>query len=156
MGIEEARAHLKKWNRDSNIIEFDVSSATVELAARALNTEEARIAKTISLKGAEGAFLIVAAGDVKIDNQKFKHEFHFKAKMLGPEEVKELVGHDIGGVCPFGIKDGVKVFLDASLRRFETVFPAAGSGNSAIRMTCKELEEISGCTKWIDVCRVKE
>jgi prolyl-tRNA editing enzyme YbaK/EbsC (Cys-tRNA(Pro) deacylase) len=155
MGIENARAHLGKWNRGGDIIEFDVSSATVELAARALNTEESRIAKTMSLKGEEGGFLIVTAGDVKIDNQKFKQEFGFKAKMLSPDEVKEIVGHEVGGVCPFGIKDNVDVFLDVSLRRFETVFPACGSGNSAIRMTCKDLEEISGCKKWVDVCREK-
>lgn len=156
MSIEKARAHLKKWGRDKDIIEFDVSSATVQLAALALNTEESRIAKSISLKGPTGAFLVVTAGDVKIDNQKFKQEFGFKAKMLTAEEVKELVGHEIGGVCPFGIHENVSVFLDASLKRFDTVFPACGSSNSAIPMNCKELEEISGYVKWVDVCKEKE
>lgn len=156
MSIEKAREHLKKWGRDKDIIEFDVSSATVQLAALALNTEESRIAKSISLKGPTGAFLVVTAGDVKIDNQKFKQEFGFKAKMLTANEVKEMVGHEIGGVCPFGIHENVSVFLDDSLKRFDTVFPACGSSNSAIPMTCKELEEISGHVKWVDVCKEKE
>lgn len=155
MSIEKARTHLQKWGRDKDIIEFDVSSATVQLAALALHTEESRIAKSISLKGQTGAFLVVTAGDVKIDNQKFKQEFGFKVKMLTPDEVNEWVGHEIGGVCPFGIHDNVSVFLDVSLKRFDRVFPACGSSNSAIPLTCKELEEISGHVKWVDVCKEK-
>jgi len=156
MSIERVRTHLGKWNRDKDIIEFDVSSATVELAANALHTEQRRIAKTISLMGKDGPMLVVMAGDVKLDNQKFKQEFGFKARMLTPEDVKTFVGHEIGGVCPFGVNEKVSVYLDISMKRFDTVFPACGSSNSAIEMTCKELEETSGYLKWIDVCRMKD
>ncbi len=156
MSIENVRSHLKKWNRDKDIIEFNVSSATVELAALALKTQQSRIAKTLSFKSDNGALLVVTAGDMKIDNQKFKQEFGFKAKMLNPDEVKELVGHEIGGVCPFGVDPAVKIFLDISLKRFDTVFRACGSPNSAIEMTCKELEETSENAKWVDVCRARE
>lgn len=147
---------MKKWNRDKDIIEFNVSSATVELAALALKTQQSRIAKTLSFKSDDGALLVVTAGDMKIDNQKFKQEFGLKAKMLNPDEVKELVGHEIGGVCPFGVDPAVKIFLDISLKRFDTVFPACGSPNSAIEMTCKELEETSENARWVDVCKVRE
>ncbi len=156
MSIENVRSHLKKWNRDKDIIEFNVSSATVELAALALKTQQSRIAKTLSFKSDDGALLVVTAGDMKIDNQKFKQEFGLKAKMLNPDEVKELVGHEIGGVCPFGVDPAVKIFLDISLKRFDTVFPACGSPNSAIEMTCKELEETSENARWVDVCKVRE
>lgn len=155
MSIERARACLKKWGHDKDIIELGDSSATVALAALALGTEEARIAKTISLRGEKGPLLVVAAGDARIDNRKYKAEFGFKARMLDPESVGALVGHEIGGVCPFGIEAGVEVFLDASLRRFDTVYPACGSANSAILLNLTELEEISGCVRWVDVCEAK-
>ena len=153
MAIEKARAYLKKWNLDEKIIEFEVSSATVELAAAALGCAPERIAKTLSFKVGEGAVLIVTAGDAKVDNHKFKEQFATKAKMLSYEEVEPMVGHAVGGVCPFGINEGVQVYLDVSLKRFETVFPAAGSSNSAIEMTLSQLEECSGYTEWIDVCK---
>ncbi|NTV89391.1 MAG: YbaK/EbsC family protein [Clostridiales bacterium] len=153
MAIERAREYLKKWGRDTGILELDQSSATVELAAQALGIEGARIAKTLSFKSDNGAMLIVAAGDAKTDNAKFKAEFGIKARMLSPEEVLEQVGHAVGGVCPFGINDGIPVYLDISLKRFDSVYPACGSGNSAIRLTCGELEEYSCCERWIDVCK---
>ena len=156
MSIENARAWLKAYKRDGDIREFDVSSATVALAAKALGVEEARIAKTLSFRIGDGAILIVAAGDVKIDNKKYKDEFGIKAKMLSPDEVRELVGHEIGGVCPFGIKEGIDVYLDESLKRFESVFPACGSTNSAIELSCAELETLSKYKKWVDVCKLKE
>ncbi len=153
MAIEKVREHLNRWNRDKNILEFEVSSATVELAAKALNVEPARIAKTISLKAGETAMLVVTAGDVKLDNAKFKSEFGFKARMLNPEEVLKFTGHSIGGVCPFGLKNDINVYLDISLKRFQTIFPACGSSNSAIELTCDELEEYSSSIKWVDVCK---
>ncbi len=153
MSIEKVREHLRKWNRDDDILEFEISSATVELAAKALNVEPGRIAKTISLKDGDTAILIVAAGDVKIDNSKFKTEFGFKAKMLNPDKVLAFTGHEVGGVCPFGITAKLKVYLDQSLKRFKTIFPACGSSNSAIELTCSELEEYSSNIKWIDVCK---
>ncbi len=153
MSIDAVRKHLKKWNRDTDVLEFETSSATVELAAQAVGVEPARIAKTISLRDGENAILIVTAGDAKIHNGKFKREFGFKAKMLTPDEVLAFIGHAVGGVCPFGLKDNLPVFLDMSLQRFETVFPACGSGNSAIELTCSELEEYSLSKKWVDVCR---
>jgi prolyl-tRNA editing enzyme YbaK/EbsC (Cys-tRNA(Pro) deacylase) len=156
MSIERARAYLKIWQKDNEIIELEVSSATVELAARALNTEEARIAKTLSFKRDGRAILVVSAGDMKIDNRKYKEEYGCKAVMLTPGEVKAMVGHDIGGVCPFGIHEDVDVYLDISLKRFETIFPACGSPNSAIKMSCEELAEISKSKKWVDVCKARE
>lgn len=153
MSIERARAHLKKWNLEGRIREFDVSSATVELAAHALNVEGARIAKTLSYMVDGGAVLVVAAGDVRVDNRKFKDTFHTKAKMLTPEQAAELVGHAVGGVCPFGVNEDVKVYLDTSLRRFETVFPAAGSSNSAIELTLPELEAASCCAGWVNLAK---
>lgn len=155
MAIDKVREYLKKWGRDKDILEFDTSSATVEFAAQTLDVEPARIAKTISLKYEEGAMLIVAAGDTKIDNSKFKKEFGFKAKMLTPEEALVFTGHAVGGVCPFGLKNEIPVFLDESLKRFETVYPACGSSNSAIRLTCEELEQYSQNRKWIDVCKTR-
>ncbi len=153
MAVNKVREYLKKWGRENDILEFGASTATVELAAQALGVEPARIAKTISFKNNESAMLIVAAGDAKIHNGKFKSEFGFKAKMLTPDETLEYTGYAIGGVCPFDLKDNIPVFLDISLKRFETVFPACGSSNSAIELTCKELEEYSLSEKWVDVCK---
>jgi prolyl-tRNA editing enzyme YbaK/EbsC (Cys-tRNA(Pro) deacylase) len=153
MAIDKVREYLKKWDKAKDILELDNSSATVELAAQALGTEPARIAKTISFKDGEGALLIVAAGDAKTDNIKFKGEFGFKAKMLTPDETLEYTGHAVGGVCPFGLKTDIPVYLDISLKRFQTVFPACGSGNSAIELTCGEMEEYSSNKKWVDVCK---
>ena len=156
MSIERARAHLRKWNLEDRIQEFDVSSATVELAAKALNIEGARIAKTLSYLVDGGAVLVVAAGDIRVDNRKFKDAFHTKAKMLTPEQASEMVGHAVGGVCPFGVNEGVKVYLDVSLKRFETVYPAAGSSNSAIELSIPELEATSGSIGWVDVAKEME
>ena len=153
MSIERARAHLRKWDMDGRIRELELSSATVELAAKALNVEGARIAKTLSYMVDGAPVLIVAAGDIRVDNRKFKDAFHTKARMLTPDQAAELVGHAVGGVCPFGVNDGVKVYLDESLKRFDTVFPAAGSGNSAIELTIPELEQTSECAGWVDVAK---
>ena len=153
MAIEKVREYFRQFGMEGRVQEFEVSSATVELAAAALGCEPCRIAKTLSFMTEEGPVLIVAAGDAKIDNTKYKAQFHTKAKMLTPDEAVELVGHAVGGVCPFAINDGVKVYLDESLRRFETVFPAAGSGSSAIELTLAELEKYSNSTAWIDVCK---
>lgn len=153
MAIDKVREYLKKWGREKDILEFDTSSATVEMASAAVGVEPCRIAKTLSFQSEDGAILIVAAGDAKIDNSKFKGEFGRKAKMLTPEEVLEYTGHAVGGVCPFGIEKYVPVFLDISMRRFETVFPACGSSNSAIELTCPELEEYTGFDRWVDVCK---
>ena len=156
MSIERVRNHLQKWNMQDRIQEFDVSSATVELAAQALNVEGARIAKTLSYLVDGAAILVVAAGDIRVDNRKFKDAFHTKAKMLTADQAAEMIGHAVGGVCPFGVNEGVKVYLDESLKRFETVFPAAGSSNSAIELTIPELEELSGYTAWVDVAKEVE
>ena len=156
MSVEKVREFLKQYNKDNDVMEHELSSATVELAAQAVGVIPARIAKTLSFKNKEGdnAILIVTAGDAKIDNKKFKSEFGHKAKMLTPEEVLEYIGHGIGGVCPFAIKNGqVKVYLDVSMKRFDTIFPAAGSSNSSIELTCDELERFSHADKWIDVCK---
>ena len=153
MAIDKVREYLKQWNADGRIQEFDVSSATVELAAQALGCEGCRIAKTLSFQLGEGSLLIVAAGDARIDNTKYKARFGTKAKMLSPDEVEEKVGHAIGGVCPFAVKDGVQICLDVSLKRFDTVFPACGSANSAIEVTMEELERFSGSKEWVDVCK---
>ena len=153
MSIETVREYLKQWNRDTDIIEFNVSSATVELAAKALQTEEARIAKTLSFMRDGKAILVVTAGNMKIDNRKYKDEFGCKAIMLSPAEVRELVGHEIGGVCPFGIKNEVEVYLDHSLQNYDFVYPACGSANSAIKMNYGELERIAKAKKWVDVCK---
>lgn len=153
MSIEVVRNYFRPLGLEERILEFPVSSATVELAAQAVCCEPARIAKTLSFKVGEEAVLIVAAGDAKIDNRKYKDQFGKKAVMLSPEEVVSLIGHAVGGVCPFGVSDTVSVYLDASMKRFETVFPAAGSSNSAIEMTLEELEKYSHAKEWIDVCK---
>lgn len=153
MSIEKCRAFFAAFNMQDRILEFPVSSATVELAAVAVGCEPARIAKTLSFMLDDGPILIVAAGDAKVDNAKYKGRFQKKAKMLTVEEASELIGHAVGGVCPFAIHDGVKVFLDISLKRFETVFPACGSSNSAIELTIAELEKFSSHTDWVDVCK---
>ena len=151
MSFEQVKAYLAGLGL--NALEFDVSSATVELAAQALQCEPCRIAKTLSFLVGETPVLIVAAGDAKIDNPKYKAQFGTKAKMLTPEQAQTLVGHAVGGVCPFAVNPGVAVYLDVSLRRFETVFPACGSANSAIELTIPELEQYSGCKQWVDVCK---
>ena len=153
MSIERVREYFKARGIEDRIREFDSSSATVALAAQALHCEENRIAKTLSFHVKEKVVLIVMAGDAKIDNPKYKAQFGTKAKMLTPEEVETLVGHAVGGVCPFAVNEGVKVYLDVSLKRFETVFPACGSSNSAIELTIAELEKYSGYTDWVDVCK---
>jgi len=151
----KVREYLKKYKMDNRIITMDTSSATVALAAMSLRCEEARIAKTLSFKVEDKCILIVTAGDVKIDNAKYRHEFGLKAKMIQAEEVVELIGHPIGGVCPFGVNKGVEIYLDESLKRFTTVFPACGETNNAIELTIKELEETTDYVKWIDVCKEK-
>lgn len=153
MAIDQVREYFQKWGRDKDILVFDTSSATVEMASNALGVKPCRIAKTLSFKTEDSAILIVAAGDAKIDNSKYKAEFQRKAKMLSPEEVVEYTGHAIGGVCPFGIVQELQVFLDVSLKRFDTIFPACGSSNSAIELTCGELEKYARCIKWVDVCK---
>lgn len=153
MAIEAVKAYFAKYGMADRIRVLDVSSATVELAAQALGCEPCRIAKTLSFSVDGRPILIVAAGDAKIDNPKYKAQFGVKAKMLTPDEVENLVGHAVGGVCPFGIREGVTVYLDESLKRFATVFPACGSGNSAIELTIPELETYSGFDSWIDVCK---
>lgn len=153
MSIEKVREYLSNYGLAEKIIEFDVSSATVELAAAALSCEPCQIAKSMAFLMGEGAILVIAAGDVKIDNAKFKAEFGTKAKMVPFAEVEQYVGHAAGGVCPFAVKDGVAVYLDESLKRFELVYPAAGSSNSAIPLSLSELENASQYQKWVDVCK---
>lgn len=156
MSIENARVHLAKYGKDKDIIEFSTSSATVKEAAADLNTEEGRIAKTMSFMLSDGPIVILAAGDGKIDNRKFKDRFHEKAKMISPDDVENMIGHPIGGVCPFGVKENVRVYLDESLKRFDYVYPAAGSRNSAIKLTIPELEKTSEYKEWIDVTKLPE
>ena len=153
MAIEKVKAYFREYGMEERIQEFDVSSATVELAAKALHCEPERIAKTLSFMVENEAVLIVTAGDAKIDNPKYKAKFGKKAKMLSLDEVETLVGHAVGGVCPFAVNEGVIVYLDISLKRFETVFPACGSSNSAIELTIPELEKYSGYAEWVDVCK---
>ena len=154
MSIETVKAFFKQHDMEHMVMEFDTSSATVELAAQAVGTIPAKIAKTLSFQQKEGGgFLIVTAGDAKIDNGKFKSYFHTKAKMLTPTEVLELTGHAVGGVCPFGIDKEIPVYLDISLKRFSTVFPACGSSNSAIELDCETLFNLAGGREWIDVCK---
>lgn len=153
MSIEKVRACFRQQGIEDRILEFDVSSATVELAAQALGCPGQRIAKTLSFMGGEGPILIVCAGDAKIDNPRYKARFGVKAKMLSPEDAVALIGHAVGGVCPFAVNEGVTVYLDESLRRFTTVYPACGSSNSAIEMTIPELEKYSGAAAWVDVCK---
>lgn len=154
MAIEQVKEYFRQHQMEERVLEFEVSSATVELAAAALHCEPARIAKTLSFLVGEKAVLVVAAGDAKIDNPKYKARFGTKAKMLSPEQVTELVGHAVGGVCPFAVKEGVEVYLDESLKRFRTVFPACGSSNSAIELTIPELETYSNYSEWVDVCKL--
>ena len=153
MSIEAAQAHLQEFNAEARIQVFEVSSATVQLAALALGVQPQRIAKTLAFRDKEGALLVVAAGDAKIDNAKFKADFGMKARMLDPDETLVKVGHAVGGVCPFGIKPDCKVVLDDSLKRFTTVFPAVGSSNSAIELTLEELFVFSKAQGWVDVCK---
>ena len=153
MSIEKVKSYFAKYNMEHRIREFEVSSATVELAAAALNCGPERIAKTLSFIVDGQAILVVTAGDGRIDNTKYKARFGTKAKMLGSDEAINLIGHAIGGVCPFAVREGVAVYLDESLKRFETVFPACGSGNSAIELTIEELEKYSNYSAWVDVCK---
>jgi prolyl-tRNA editing enzyme YbaK/EbsC (Cys-tRNA(Pro) deacylase) len=156
MSIETARAHFRKYGIEDRVLELDFSSATVELASRTLRVQPARISKTLAFRTPRGCMLVICSGDTRVDNRKFRDYFGIKAKMLLPEEVNEMVGHSVGGVCPFGIKEGIPVYLDESLLRFDTVFPAAGSSNSAIELTIDELFKYSGARGWVDVCRVPE
>lgn len=153
MSIEKVKDYFRQYGMEGRVLDFPVSSATVELAAQALGCEPGRIAKTLSFLVGARAVLIVAAGDAKVDNHKYKAQFGVKAKMLSADEVTELVGHAVGGVCPFAVNEGVTVYLDESLKRFDTVYPACGSSNSAIELTIPELEQYSGFAGWIDVCK---
>jgi prolyl-tRNA editing enzyme YbaK/EbsC (Cys-tRNA(Pro) deacylase) len=153
MAIERFREYISQWDMDHQIMEFDTSSATVELAAAALNCTPARIAKTLSFKNDDHCIIVVTAGDAKIDNAKFKNYFGMKAKMLTPDEVISFTGHAVGGVCPFGIDESVKVYTDISMLRFETVYPACGSSNSAIQLNCEQLFKFSNSKAWVDVCK---
>ncbi|MBR4423752.1 MAG: YbaK/EbsC family protein [Mailhella sp.] len=153
MSIEKARQHLRSWGMEGRIREFSRSSATVALAAEALGCDPARIAKTLSFRVDGRPVLIVAAGDARVDNALFRARFRCKAKMLRAEEAEECIGHAVGGICPFGIKEGVDVYLDESLRRFSTVFPACGSASSAIELSIGELEQCSRSAGWVDVCK---
>ena len=153
MSIDKVSAFFKQYGMEERIREFEVSSATVELAAEVLHCEPCRIAKTLSFMVNENPILIVAAGDARIDNHKYKEQFGTKAKMLTPEETVSLIGHAVGGVCPFAVNKDVSVYLDISLKRFDTVFPACGSSNSAIELTIDELERYSAFLQWIDVCK---
>ena len=156
MALEEAKEYLVSKGFGDRILIFDISSATVELAAVAVGTEPEKIAKSLTFMVDEQPVMIICAGDAKINNSKYKAYFHKKAKMLTREEVNELIGHDVGGVCPFGIKDGVDVYMDVSLKRFEKIYPACGSANSAVELTPEELEQLSGNRGWIDVCKIPE
>ena len=153
MSVETVKTYFKKFGLVERVQEFEISSATVELAAQALDVKPERIAKTLSFGKDAGCILVVTAGDAKVDNQKFKAAFGMKAKMLAPEDVLRLVGHAVGGVCPFAIPENVPVYLDESLKRFETVFPACGSGSSAIELSCDELFKFSNAVEWVNVCK---
>ncbi|MGL4607620.1 MAG: YbaK/EbsC family protein [Eubacteriaceae bacterium] len=153
MAIEKAKNHLKTFNLENKVLEFDKSSATVELAALAVGCIPGRIAKTLSFEKNEGCLLIVTAGDVKIDNKKFKNKFGLKAKMISADKVLQFTGHEIGGVCPFGVPEKTEVYCDISMQRFDTVFPACGSNNSAIELTCDELGKVAKSIEWVDVCK---
>lgn len=154
MAIEKAREYLKKYGLENNVMEFDVSSATVEEAAKAVDCKEQEIAKTLSFLVEERPILIVVSGDSKIDNSKYKAEFHTKARMIPFDNVEEMIGHAVGGVCPFGVKDEVVIYLDNSLRKCETIYPACGSSNSAVKLTLEQLEQATNFEKWVDVCKV--
>ncbi|MBQ8110597.1 MAG: YbaK/EbsC family protein [Clostridia bacterium] len=154
MSIDRVREYLKPFRLDGRVLEFEASSATVELAARAVGVIPARIAKSLSFVLPDGPILVIAAGDAKVDNARFKAQFHAKARMPGHDEVEALIGHGVGGVCPFALSEGVRTFLDVSLKRFDTVFPACGSANSAIELSCPELEAAAqNCQGWVDVCK---
>lgn len=153
MAIEKVRAYFAALGMEERVMEFNVSSATVELAAQALGCEPCRIAKSLSFAVGDGAILVVAAGDAKVDNPRYKAQFGVKAKMLTPDEALALIGHAVGGVCPFAVNEGVKIYLDESLKRFDTVYPACGSSNSAIELTIPELEKYSCAEGWVDVCK---
>lgn len=153
MSIEAVTAHLKNYQLEDRVHTFEVSSATVELAAQALGVAPARIAKTLSFLTKEGCVIVVAAGDARVDNGKYKQVFGEKAKMLPHEMVEEMTGHPVGGVCPFAVKEGTRIYLDESLRRFDIIYPAAGTANSAVEMNCEELEKASRAIGWIDVCK---
>lgn len=153
MAVEKVKEYFRQWNMEDRVLEFDVSSATVELAAAALHCEGCRIAKTLSFHVEDRVILVVTAGDARIDNKKYKAKFGKKAKMLTFEEAEPLIGHAVGGVCPFAVNEGVEIYLDESLKRFETVYPACGSSNSAIELTIPELEKYSGYLEWVDVCK---
>ena len=153
MSMDKVKEYFRNFGMEDQILEFDVSSATVELAAQAVGCEPARICKSLSFKIDERTILILTAGDAKVDNKKYKAFFSAKAKMLAPNEVIERIGHAIGGVCPFAVNEGVEVYLDESMKRFDYVYPAAGSSNSAIKLTLPELEKYSGYKEWVDVCK---
>lgn len=153
MSFQRALQHLQAFGLADRIMTFEVSSATVELAAKAVGCEPAHIAKSLSFLTGDGPILILAAGDAKVDNARYKAQFGEKAKMLAADQVEALIGHGVGGVCPFGTEPGVKVYLDESLRRFELVYPAAGTPASAVKLTLPELEQASGATAWVDVCK---
>ena len=156
MSVESVRNYLKEYGLEDRVQEFEVSSATVELAAAALECEPCRIAKTLSFLVEEQPILIVVAGDAKVQNGKYKQHFHCKAKMMDPQTTLERIGHPVGGVCPFAVKEDVQVFLDVSLKRFDWVYPACGSGNSAVGLTPEELEKASQALAWVDVCTIME
>ena len=156
MALETAKKYLEDLGYGDRIMVFDVSSATVELAAKAVGTEPEKIAKSLTFKVNDKPVMILCAGDAKVSNPKYKECFHTKAKMLTFDEVHDLIGHDVGGVCPFGIKDGVEVYLDESLKRFEFVYPACGSANSAVKLTIEDLEKVSGYIQWVDICNIPE
>ena len=156
MAVEKVREYSKEYHMEDRILEFDVSSATVELAAQAVGCEPERIAKTMSFLVNEEVILIVTAGDVKIDNKKYKQHFHAKAKMIPFDEVENIIGHAPGGVCPFGINEGIEVYLDKSLKQFTTVYPAAGNDHSAVKLTISELEQVAEANGWVDVCKETE
>ena len=154
MALEKAKAYLAERGYLDRVQEFEVSSATVELAAKAVGTEPGRIAKSLTFLVEDKAVMILAAGDVRIDNFQFKKFFHTKAKMLDREQVEKMIGHAVGGVCPFGINPGVDVYLDESLKKYDVVYPACGSDNSSVRLSISELEELSGCKAWIDISKI--
>ena len=153
MSVEKVKEYLKQWNKDKDVIELADSTATVLLAAQALNVEPGRIAKSITIKNGESGLMVVASGDTKIDNKKFKSFFKFNPRMLSPEDAFNLTGFAVGGVCPFGLNDNVPIYLDDSLKRYDTVFPACGSSNSMIEISPAELEEVARVRAWIDVCK---
>ncbi|HCA31182.1 MAG TPA: EBSC protein [Ruminococcaceae bacterium] len=153
MSVETVKNYLNRWGRGGDVLEFDESSATVELAAAVLGVEPGRIAKTLCFKSGEGCLLLIAAGDVRIDNPKFKAEFGCKASMLPPDDVLRFTGHEVGGVCPFALPDGTPVYADVSLKQYDTVFPACGSSNSAIQLSTQDLCEYAGIQGWVDVCK---